>query len=171
VHYPYRYIQIYCESGFNARATSEIKPWKRRGIDTVTAVLTGRAAAGYSQFVWTTAQGYGAQTVNTTCADSAQYQADIYNPRWAIRANVQYMSDLESAIYIKLFPTERSAYRRSLRLRELYAAAGYNCGMYRVNKAIDNGGIDWAHSKRFLPSESVSYAERIATLKERWFGK
>jgi hypothetical protein len=168
-HYSYRYVQLFCESGFNSRATSEVKPWKRQGIDTVTAVRTGRAAAGLSQFMWLTARGYNAETINPSAADGNDYQSDIYNPSWAIRANVQFMSDLESAIYRRLTPEQRATYRRSLKLRELYSAAAYNCGQFRVVTAIANGGISWDHSKRFLPAESRVYAERISQLKEKWF--
>ena len=171
LRYRFRMAQLYCESGFNPRSTSEVRPWKRRGIDTVTAVTTGRAAAGIAQFMFKTAQGYGVETVNTAQADSKGSAEDIYNPACGGRANCQYMMDLECTIYRDLEQEERIKFRNSKRLRELYCCSAYNCGSYRVVRAIQSQGIEWAQTKNLLPNESTVYAERVVTEKEKWFGR
>jgi hypothetical protein len=171
LRYRFRMAQLYCESGFNPRSTSEVKPWKRSGMDTVTAVKTGRAAAGIGQFMLRTAEGYGVKTVNPAEADSLGFAQDIYNPAWSIRANCQYMIDLECIIYRGLESDERIKFRNSRKLRELYCCSAYNCGSYRVLRAIQSNGINWAQTKSLLPNESITYAERVVMEKEKWFGK
>jgi CheY-like chemotaxis protein len=113
----------------------------------------------------------GAQVISTAQADSKGSAEDIYNPAWGVRANCQYMMDLECTIYRDLEQEERIKFRNSKRLRELYCCSAYNCGSYRVVRAIQSQGIEWAQTKNLLPNESTVYAERVVTEKEKWFGR
>lgn len=158
--YHYRVKQIHAESYWNPSATSDFKGWKKKGIDTVTAVRQIMGAAGLAQFIWTTAQRYGAQAVTTSAADDTILRADIYNPYWSLQAHCRYMH----TIMLLLRQTSNKRARRLLMLDrkffELCAVSAYNCGEQRVLTALKNNYL-WCEIKHQLPKETQLYAERI----------
>ncbi len=169
-----RLAQIYAESGFNPRATSDFKGWKRSGIDTVTAIRDGMGAAGLVQFIWATGVRYGAVTINTAQADALSYSPDLYNPLWGIDAMCRYMHSIEMILLRTRNPKARRVLLVDRQVMSMMAIASYNTGEGRVLDRINRYGTDWHAVKARLPAETQGYVERIMRfademrLQARW---
>jgi soluble lytic murein transglycosylase-like protein len=156
----YRLAQVYVESGFNPRATSDFKGWKHKRIDTVTAIRRGMGAAGLCQFIFPTAQRYGALTITTSQADSMTYSTDMYNPAWGLTAMIQYVKSIDRIILATRNPKSRRKLLVDKKFRELCSSASYNTGEGRVLGLL-NKDSDWENIRLLLPAETRFYAERI----------
>lgn len=160
--YVNRRVQIYQESRDNPRATSDFAGWRKNGVDTVTAVKNGLGAAGLSQFIWPTAERYGAKTISTNAAGDAIFASDIYNPFWSIRANCRYMHDIEQLLIATSNSKAKRRLRYDRRFAELCSCAGYNCGEGRLMKLLKKYDA-WNDIRIRLPMETRTYAERIVS--------
>lgn len=162
--YVYRRYQIYQESGDNPRATSDFAGWKKMALDTATAVRKGFGAAGLTQFIWPTAEQYGAQTISTHAASDTVFASDIYNPYWSMSAMCAYMKTIRGT----LLCTTNSKARRNLmgdrKFLELCSLAGYNAGEGRVLKLLKKHS-SWRDLRTGLPLETRNYAENIVRAK------
>lgn len=156
-----RLAQIYAESGFNTRATSDFKGWKRSGIDTVTAIRRGMGAAGLVQFIWPTATRYGATSIATSQANAVTFRADIYNPLWGVDAMCRYMHSIEMILLRTRNPKARRSLLADRRVMNMMAIASYNTGEGRVLDRINRYGADWQVVRGRLPAETQQYVERI----------
>ena len=169
-----RLAQIYAESGFNPRATSDFKGWKRGGIDTVTAIRDGMGAAGLVQFIWATGVRYGAISIRPAQADALSYSPDIYNPLWGIDAMCRYMHSIEMILLRTRNPKARRVLLVNRQVMNMMAIASYNTGEGRVLDRINRYGTDWQAVKARLPAETQGYVERIMRfademrLQARW---
>lgn len=169
-----RLAQIYAESGFNPRATSDFKGWKRGGIDTVTAIRDGMGAAGLVQFIWATGVRYGAISIHPAQADAVSYSPDIYNPLWGIDAMCRYMHSIEMILLRTRNPKARRVLIVNRRVMSMMAIASYNTGEGRVLDRINRYGADWQAVRPRLPAETQGYVERIMRfademrLQPRW---
>ena len=161
--YDCRRAQIYQESGDNPKATSDFAGWKKMRFDTVTAVKKGYGAAGLAQFIWPTAERFGAKTISTKAADDAIFESDIYNPYWSMQAMCIYMKTIRGT----LLCTTNSKARRSLmadrKLLELCSLAGYNAGEGRVLRSLKKHS-SWRDIRNQLPLETRNYAENIISV-------
>jgi soluble lytic murein transglycosylase-like protein len=170
--FAYRKAQVYCESAFNTRATSDYGGWKKAKLDTVTAILQGRGAAGLSQFIWQTAKRYGATSVNPAAAGCGDCHgsSDIYNPRWSLDAMCRYMYTID----LYLVKTKNMKARRKLltdvEFSELVACASYNTGEGRLKNRL-NRFSDWEKIAPTILPEPVKYAERIRKLSKEMVAK
>ena len=156
-----RLAQIYAESGFNPRATSDFKNWKQQRIDTVTAIRNGMGAAGLVQFIWPTAVRYGATSITTSQASATLYALDIYNPLWGVNAMCRYMRSIEKVLLTTRNPKARRTLMTDRRLMSMLAIASYNTGEGRVLNRVNSYGVDWYQVKPRLPEETQNYVERI----------
>lgn len=156
----YRVNQVRAESNFNPRATSDFKNWKKQGIDTVTAIRNNMGAAGLSQFIFATAERYGAETITTDAAMEKEYRADIYNPLWSLRSMCLYMKNIELFLIAQSTPKVRTRLMTDRRFLELCSTASYNTGERRVQKLLKKHD-NWDDLKYRLPQETRLYAEKI----------
>ncbi len=161
-----RLAQIYAESGFNPRATSDFKGWKRLHIDTVTAIRQGMGAAGLVQFIWPTATRYGATTIATSEANANTFRTDIYNPLWGVDAMCRYMHSIEMILLRTRNPVARRVLMVNRRVLGMMATASYNTGEGRVVDRINRYGAEWPLVRPRLPAETQQYVEKILRLAE-----
>lgn len=130
-------------------------------LDTATAVRKGFGAAGLTQFIWPTAEQYGAQTISTRAASDAIFASDIFNPYWSMTAMCAYMKTIQGT----LLCTTNSKARRNLmgdrKFLELCSLAGYNAGEGRVMRLLKSNS-KWSDIRIRLPEETRRYAEAIA---------
>ena len=156
-----RLAQIYSESAFNPRATSDFKGWKKAKVDTVTAIRTRMGAAGLCQFIWPTAERYGAQSIDPGQARSRRDQSDIYNPYWSLRSMCRYMKDIERILLATKNPKARRKLLTDRTFRELTATASYNTGEGRIRNRLNKYGDSWTEVKMSILPEPREYAEKI----------
>ena len=157
----YRLAQVYCESGFNPRATSDYGGWKKAGLDTVAGIKAGKGAAGLTQFIWSTAKTYGAKDVNPAEATSQIERPILYNPLWGIRSMSRYMKNIERFLLtVKNVKTRHRLMTDDLFL-ELVACAGYNTGPARMRDRLVKHGTRWDTIKMSILPEPRNYAEKI----------
>jgi soluble lytic murein transglycosylase-like protein len=158
--YGCRRAQIYHESRDNPRATSDFAGWKKMGIDTATAVRKGYGAAGLAQFIWPTAERYGAETITTDAASDTIFANDIYNPYWSLKAMCSYMK----AIRVMLISRANALARRKLQTDQRFAErctlAGYNAGEGRVMRLLKKWS-KWDNIAVRLPGETRNYINQI----------
>jgi len=160
----YRLAQVYCESGFNPLATSDFANWKRQKMDTITAIRTRKGAAGLSQFIWPTAERYGATTINPSQAEADTFCSDIYNPRWSLPAMSRYMVSIERLLMTTKNRNARRALLSDIHFRELCVTSGYNTGEGRMLGVLNRSGGDWEVIKYEILPEPRLYAERIVSI-------
>ncbi len=158
----YRINQVRAESNFNPRATSDFKNWKKQGIDTVTAIRNNMGAAGLSQFIFATAERYGAETITTNAAIEKKYRADIYNPYWSLRSMCLYMKNIETFLIAQSTPKVRTRLMTDRKFLELCSTASYNAGEGRIQKLLKKHE-NWDELKYRLPQETSLYSEKIVT--------
>lgn len=169
-----RLAQIYSESGFNPRATSDYAGWKRQGIDTVTAIRKRMGAAGLCQFIWPTATRYGALIISPQCATDEEWCPGIYNPIWSINAMSRYMKDIERILLTTKNPRARRMLQSDRQLMELFATASYNTGEGRIRDRLNKHGASWEIVKYTILPEPRAYAEKIQRISremrklQRW---
>lgn len=156
-----RLAQIYCESAFNPLATSDFGGWKKDGLDTVTAIRSAKGAAGLCQFIWPTAQRYGAVSVSTIAANGFTCSADIYNPFWSIDAMCRYMRGIDQYLLTTKSSIARQRLVADRTFRELCATASYNTGEGRIRNRLDHYGGDWMGIASSILPEPRLYAEKI----------
>lgn len=163
----HRLAQVYCESGFNPRATSDYGGWKKAGLDTVAGIKAGKGAAGLTQFIWSTARTYGAKDVNPAEASSQVEQPVLFNPYWGIRSMSRYMKSIERFLLTVKNVKTRHRLATDGRLLELVACAGYNTGPARLRNRLEKHGADWKAIRESILPEPRNYAEKIEnTAKE-----
>lgn len=161
--YYYRLRQVRAESNFNPRATSDFRGWKKQGIDTVTAIRNNMGAAGLSQFIFATAQRYGAQTINTNSADGNVYETDIYNPFWSLSAMCRYMKNIELFLVAKANNVARRNLLTNRKFTEQCALSSYNAGEGRIQLLLKKYST-WDDLKYRLPIETRNYVNKIIPL-------
>lgn len=132
-------------------------------MNEVAALLERKAAGGLAQFIWPTAQRYGATEVWT-----------LFSPAWSIPAQCRYMLDIVKT----LSRTSDGDARRMLFLdgtfQELVATASYNTGENRMLNRLNRYGYDWATIRISILDEPRQYAEKIISTsdkmknEERW---
>jgi hypothetical protein len=149
-----RLNQIALESGWNPFATSHIS----RGVnanwtDTVRAVMNDEAAAGLSQFLYSTALDIEPQCVATLDTSNS---FSIYNPKLSLNLHLEYNLFLRSMLNRRY-----TSLRMNPRLRERYVLAGYNCGIGRTLNALRYHGLEWWRARYGLPYATRYYVERI----------
>jgi hypothetical protein len=156
-----RLAQVYCESGFNSRATSDYGGWKKAGMDTVAGIKAGKGAAGSTQFIWSTAQTYGARDVDPSEASSTVYRPILYNPIWGIQSMSRYMKNSERFLLTTKNVKARHRLMTDAQFMELVTCAGYNTGPARLRDRLAKHGEDWNAIKLSILPEPRNYAERI----------
>jgi soluble lytic murein transglycosylase-like protein len=163
----YRKAQVYCESGFNPRATSDYGGWRKAHMDTISAILQNKGAAGLSQFIWATASRYGATSVNPDQANCDCHGSnDIYNPYWSLDAMCRYMKAID--LYLLSTCKNRDAKRKlmtDVEFSELVACASYNTGEGRLKNRL-NKYSKWDQIAPTILPEPVKYAEKIQRLSK-----
>jgi len=158
--YEYRVKQVRAESNFNPRATSDFKGWRKQKLDTVTAIRNNMGAAGLSQFIFATAERYGANAVNTNAADENNYSTDIYNPFWSLRSMCKYMKAIDVFLIARTEPKVRARLISNRKFAEQCATASYNAGEGRVVKLLKKYAT-WDVMKYHLPAETRTYSNKI----------
>lgn len=156
----YRLNQVAAESNWNPRATSDFKGWKKKGLDTITAIKNGYGAAGLTQFIFATAKRYGADMINTAAACDTVYRTDIYNPFWSLRAMCRYMKSIDVFLLARTGPKVRSKLQTNRKFNEQCATASYNAGEGRILKLLKKYA-SWELIKYRLPRETIEYSEKI----------
>lgn len=160
-YYYHRLSQTYYESGFKPNATSDFAGWKRAKLDTATAIVLGKGAAGLCQFIWQTAIRYGAKTIQTEAAYQKQFQSDIYNPYWSLSSMCRYMKNIERILLKTINIKARRALMVDRKFKELCATASYNTGEGRIRNRLNKYGYNWNIIRTSILPEPRNYAERI----------
>lgn len=166
VPYPYRREQVRAESNYNPRASSDFAGWKKAKLDTVSAIKQRKGAAGLSQFIWPTAQRYGAKTISPSQAESRRDSADIYNPYWSLRSMCSCMKDISKILLTTKNPKARRALTVNRSFQELCATASYNTGEGRIRDRLNKHGASWERIKYSILPEPRLYAEKIIRAAE-----
>lgn len=170
----FRLAQVWCESAFNPRATSDFGGWKKAKIDTVNAIKLRKGAAGLTQFVWDTAQEYGAVSIDPNQAAADTFLADIYNPFWSLRSMNLYAKDIERFLLRVNNASARRKLRLDIEFLELCVTASYNTGPNRMRSRLDRYGGNWPMIKHSILQEPREYAEKIQRVsremqkEQRW---
>jgi len=164
MYFYHRLAQTYCESGFNPRATSDFTGWKRTRLDTVSAIRKRKGAAGLCQFIYPTAERYGAISINTKAAAETSLTPDIYNPFWSLKALCAYMKNIGRTLAMTKNMKARRALMTDRRFNELVSTASYNTGEGRILDRLNKFGSNWEKIKYSILPEPRNYAERIYSI-------
>lgn len=150
-----RLAQIYAESAFNARAVSDFGGWRKAGLDTASAILQRKGAAGLCQFIWPTAKDYGAMKVE-----------ELFDPWWAVPRMCRYMRDIKLVLARTKNPDGRRRLQVDRQFMEYVTTASYNTGQGRILDRMNRHGDSWETIKGSILPEPREYAEKIWRLAE-----
>jgi soluble lytic murein transglycosylase-like protein len=158
--YAYRRAQVWAESRDNPLATSDFGGWRKLKMDTSKAVKDGLGAAGLSQFIWPTAERYGAKSISTKAARDTIIANDIYNPYWSLKAMCSYMKTIRVMLMSRANALARRKFQTDQRFAERCTLAGYNAGEGRIMGLLKKHS-SWRKVRTNLPLETRIYAEKI----------
>ena len=158
--YAARRAQVWAESRDNPLATSNFGGWQKLRMDTSQAVQDGLGAAGLSQFIWPTAERYGAKSISTKAAHDAIFESDIYNPFWSLKAMCWYMKSIRMMLVSSANSIAKRRMLTDTQFAERCTLAGYNAGEGRIMRLLKKYS-SWRDIRTKLPLETRTYSEKI----------